>query len=131
MIHALGNECKLNWRISGVEPVTSQISLVHDPKHEPVSSDENDGRTKAGGGSSSTSKAVIKTVAKRKAKPGDSKVTFADRFAARADRACPDFNSKKGCVKNQRQCPHKRPHMCGARGKFGHAKGSPKCALTS
>ena len=108
--------------------MTSSLSLV-DPKQEDSSDDGNDADgTK--GGSSSTSKPVIKTVAKRKAKKDEAAPsTFADRFAARASRACPEFNSKKGCGKHPKQCPHKKPQMCGVCGKFGHAKGSPKCQL--
>ena len=64
VVRALDHECKLGWRVSGVEPVTSQLSLVD---KEP---DSSEGGHDAGGagGASSTSKAVIKTVAKRKPK---------------------------------------------------------------
>ena len=126
IVHALGHECKLNWRISGVGPVTSQLSLVDKGAD---SSEEGHVSGRTGGGTSSTSKAAIKTVAKRKLKQDKPPESFAERFAARASRACPDFNSKKGCAKNPRHCPNKNPHMCGACGKFGDAKGSQKCAL--
>ena len=128
VVRALGHECKLDWRISGVDPVTSSLSLVG-PKQQ-GSSDES--RDVGGGGGLSSSKAVIKAVAKRKAKQDEAPPSsFSERFAARASRACPSFNSKKGCVKIPKHCPQEKPHMCGACGKFGHDKGSPKCPLAA
>ena len=93
VVRALGHECKLDWRTSGVEPVTSSLSLV-DPQQQ-GSSDES--RDVGGGGGLSSSKAVIKAVAKRKAKQDEAPPSsFSERFAARASRACPSLNSKKG-----------------------------------